>query len=695
MLGFALLLIVVASTVTSDKVKVQCDSQHCVVELPLTNGTDGYHRFDLIPEETRLFTKATSFQFEGKEGVFGTPTRSLKRYHTRYDVEEWGTALIENDSVLVDAVFQTQSGGAIEFRNGVKVPIKSRRLNQKEEQEEDMVLDLPEGKFWLPATSGRNETDGEEEVDIDGAEYGVITPFFPGCFPADQITHSFRMNLVYDYGLVQELTQGLTTSAAIVEAIMQEAEHTFSVGKLLYRAQFNINLELVTVIIGSAKDQLPVSRSKSLGTCANALGAFAEMSSWNANNRPGNAGHTMLLSNCFSVIIGTSYIGSLCGSSSYGVSANSYLTLFHELGHAFGMGHTFKGGLGGMMDYGAGMYNGVVQFDYENRAQICPFLTYMKNANSCPFFTPVAANSECGDGIMTKEEECECLDRSTKCGQCSQCKLTSTSVECSSALFVLRSSAMADMVAVDSSLLASPSCCTSNNKLASPKTLCGDGKLNVCSTLGACVPICSALLSYNNPNCGFDASGCLLGCVFGDKCRFDLSVVINEETQFLNALPNGSKCVLSAKDGGLCYKSQCYSPVDYASRLAEEAANAEGTSAPSPFLSSSLSPTTASPSLPITMAPSSQPATSRPSKKPTKTPTTKPTKKPTAKPTKKPTKRPTTRPTKKPTKSPTKKPTAAAKLANTNAACGLLKTEPLCAKKSGCSWCSASCKAKC
>lgn len=210
------------------------------------------------------------------------------------------------------------------------------------------------------------------------------------------------------------------------------------------------------------------------------------------------------------------------------------------------------------MDYGNTKYNGVSQFHPLKRSEICTFLSYVKNTMECPFFEPAPVGSTCGDGILSKDEECECLARGSKeCGKCVECKLTDRSVECSPDTFLVRNSLSPAIVVVEPAALPSRDCCI-RNKFAPPKTLCGTGLLSTCGAVGKCVATCTLHLMVNNPNCGFDESGCMLGCVWRSRCRFDMTFTGEDGSdQFISALPDGSACQLKNGGIGRCAKAQC------------------------------------------------------------------------------------------------------------------------------------------
>jgi len=246
--------------------------------------------------------------------------------------------------------------------------------------------------------------------------------------------------------------------------------------------------------------------------------------------------------------------------------------LSHELGHGFGMQHAFEQGVGrtgGIMDYGNPMINGAAQFHpVYNQPEVCSFITGLKNQQSqCRYLksdsTPLTGTN-CGDGILSKSEECECLNESVSCPKCVNCK-AAAGVQCSSAQFVLRTPSTPDTVVVSSSALGNGDCCV-NNKFAKPKSTCSKGK-NVCGAAGECVPVCTKILGSTVSSCGFDSSGCLQGCVWDDKCRFDM--VYGSDNALVSAVPDGAPCNLG-KSIGKCVNAKCVSPKGGAADLFQQ-----------------------------------------------------------------------------------------------------------------------------
>ena len=96
-----------------------------------------------------------------------------------------------------------------------------------------------------------------------------------------------------------------------------------------------------------------------------------------------------------------------------------------------------------------------------------------------------------------------------------------------------------------------------NNKFSPPKTLCGGG-LDACGPYGVCHPICTKYLLQSNPNCGFDSTGCKLGCVWNNQCIWGMTYA-NPTTgaqDLVSALPNGSPCYIG-NTIGVCTNGNC------------------------------------------------------------------------------------------------------------------------------------------
>jgi hypothetical protein len=191
---------------------------------------------------------------EGEQRYHSDPTSSLR-----------ATALIRHGSELVDGIFFTETHDVVEFRNSMRVVSPSRRRLQ-EQPERDLALSLPEGQPWL------ENADPKLNDFLGAAEDGSIIPFTPDCYTGDAVRHKLKMNVVFDFGTYTEITQGFSSRADKQEAVMREVEHQFGMGKLIYLSQINLVLEVVRVIVGSQKDEMPLSQVSNMYLSDNFLG---------------------------------------------------------------------------------------------------------------------------------------------------------------------------------------------------------------------------------------------------------------------------------------------------------------------------------------------------------------------------------------------------------------------------------------
>ena len=533
------------------------DDESCKLSFSLESGKT--HEVELIPQQHSLFSSESEWIVSGNRYLVSERETQGKRYHSKFSEKLWATALLSHDKTeLKEGIFLTDDG-VFELEKSSSNGEHTHKRVLKDKKINDMVFDLPTGKPWKDIRKNMNLSSSDPSNKLVPQATGVI-PFFPNCYPSDGVSHEFHMSVILDYGVYLSLAPTGASQPAAMNTVLAKLESQYAVGQLVYISQLNIKLVLDQVIVGQATDKPPLSRAPSTGTCLNALQAFNEATQFisSKNNGLKPTAYVMLVSECYQGIDGVSYVGSACGPASVGITAFSWIVLFHELGHGIGLTHTFENGIGttgGLMDYANGLYDGVPQYHPFNRGEACDFFTYLSTSN-CPYFIMSNPAANCGDGIFSETEQCECLSKSTSCGQCVNCKLTDPSIECSAAEFVVRTPITPPTLIVQASSLSNPNCCM-NNKFSPPKTLCGGG-LDACGPYGVCHPICTKYLLQNNLNCGFDSTGCKLGCIWNNQCIWGMTYT-NPTTgaqDLVSALPNGSPCFIG-NTIGVCTNGNC------------------------------------------------------------------------------------------------------------------------------------------
>merc|ERR1719336_1774069 len=155
----------------------------------------------------------------------------------------------------------------------------------------------------------------------------------------------------------------------------------------MYAAQMGVEMALQALVLGSNTagfdsttfNEAPTNpgrRSCSTGETTK----LSQLRSWRAQYHNTNLGLWHLMTNCYppSGTVGIAYVGALCHQ--YGVGWSNFIrnggtweVLAHEIDHNFGAGHTFDfpNAVGGIMDYGDGLYQGVYQFHPVHRDEVC------------------------------------------------------------------------------------------------------------------------------------------------------------------------------------------------------------------------------------------------------------------------------------------------------------------------------------
>ena len=477
------------------------------VEKPLTLSDFSMNDYSLSPP---VFTEDAKIIIDEVVSEF-TTTDNYQNIHQRYSNHN-STFLVENGEIksliylTPDSLVEIINQGNQSIRNEYRYNITGGIYN---ESTVSLVNEMG------PAIKNK-----------DG-----VYEFFPDCYPGDEKNNVFKMGVAVDYGVYLNL-------GSDNNKVISEIEKLVATVRLVYTRQTHVRIDIGALYIGNKNSYPPLNRNGQ--ECKDALGAFDEMYGW-VENTTVKTNYWMEISDCFSGVVGVSWVGALCSTwSNYGVSARDWLTFAHELGHGFGATHSFENGVGttgGIMDYGSGLYEGVYQFHPAKKAEFCSFVSLLKK--NYPECIKISDTTTCGDGLMGPGEQCECIKKGLKkCGICVKCKLTKK-VKCApSNAFIMRYPTSKEYVSVnDKSVYTHNKCCV-KNKFKGPKTICGTG---ACGLNGVCNNVCNY---FSNKPCGFDAQGCKLGCFYHGRCyKFDL--------------PDMTPCILGPKNNSVCVNAVC------------------------------------------------------------------------------------------------------------------------------------------
>jgi hypothetical protein len=237
----------------------------------------------------------------------------------------------------------------------------------------------------------------------------------------------------------------------------------------------------------------------------------------------------------------------------------TWLTLAHEMGHILGASHSFEAGVGttgGIMDYSNGMLRGtsVYGFEARKRSEVCRALGAAAQ-RQCGAFLVASSNagSGCGDKFLdpSRGEQCECVDGTTSCEGCVECRLVNAAQQCSATTFFMdvQGQAAADM---RGGTLSSAQCCSSKGVLAMAGTKCSAG---LCS-LGQCLDPCSMSASPLRMCASPVNSGCRAQCALPGANTL-CSPVYWTGSAFAGDLANGTGCVTSDGGAGRCSAGVC------------------------------------------------------------------------------------------------------------------------------------------
>jgi len=352
------------------------------------------------------------------------------------------------------------------------------------------------------------------------------------CYPGDTYQRVAFYQVAVDYGFYQSVGD---------EAVVEEVKSLFALTQLIWSAQLGIRLELTNVIVGTLESPKPLSYT--MDTCEDAFSAFDQL------QLIGFETSTIFISNCF--LPGTSDIGGEAYIGSYGwgatsISSTSPKDIAHEIGHSFGLQHSFENGVGttgGIMDYGNGLYNGSYQIYPGQMNSVCDFLSAIVLAPS--------TTGTCGDFVLTREEECECFNGSTNCTDCIDCMITHP-ISCSF-LCALHQPNDAPYVHVDSYRIPSMDCCTDSGSILVNTECDGNGgEGGICGISGSCLRPCEEL-GYES--CGISCDGCRQKCIVNGICTAYDDDYLSIDGFTLNSNADYSPCGNNGE--GICLNGDC------------------------------------------------------------------------------------------------------------------------------------------
>jgi len=412
---------------------------------------------------------------------------------------------------------------------------------------------------------GSHEEDVIREGDnpFDRVQIGeAIVQYYPKCYPGDEGGRYIDIAVVTDVALFQKLGNSAVKVKEFVEDTIVKA-------RLIYYRQFNTilrihSLRVFTEDYTAAKNGFPLSMS--LSSCVYDHSYVVQsLGNWNNNNFQAFAGAavTHMFTGCWGPygVVGIAYINMMCITTGVGIttqltSASTWLIFAHELAHNLGAHHTFHLGIGrtgGLMDYGNPYYNGDIQFRPESAVEMCAGLTNAMSKSYCRAFPTVS--SSCGDSLLEqfRGEQCECLDGSTNCKGCRNCKLIDPGTECSTDSFVVPSpDNNSSLITVLPTLLHSDECCSSNGRIRSSLNRCGPNNVDTCSN-GFCVKLCSKYLYWS---CDMEEDGCVQPCKTSSSSVECYSQwVTSTYKTAISHMPNGTWC--GEQGTGRCKSGKC------------------------------------------------------------------------------------------------------------------------------------------
>merc|ERR1719510_1453975 len=212
--------------------------------------------------------------------------------------------------------------------------------------------------------------------------------YWGNCYPGqNQATRVYRISM----GML--IDDGFFAVAGGTEATVQN----YVIGMMndintMYVGQMSVEIGLRNLVLGDIEgfnaqtfNEAPTNPGSK--TCPSGMDPSTRLTQlriWRGTYAAQTNGLWHLMTHCHPApgTVGVAYVGALC--QSYGVGVNSWLgasrswtVVAHEAGHNFGSGHTFnkvvngQQAVGGIMDYGDGLLNGVYQFHPTHKQEVC------------------------------------------------------------------------------------------------------------------------------------------------------------------------------------------------------------------------------------------------------------------------------------------------------------------------------------
>ncbi|CAK9003741.1 Voltage-dependent T-type calcium channel subunit alpha-1H [Durusdinium trenchii] len=275
---------------------------------------------------------------------------------------------------------------------------------------------------------------------------------------------------------------------------------------------------------------------------------------------------TWTLDDCFkSGTIGLAYVGTICQMEKnyWGQRPNTavvwhnfrtWITFAHETGHIFGGEHSFElgqGTTGGIMDYGDGQLDGKFQFNTQFRKKkMCQTMDQVVK-NKCGAIW--LFDGECGNGILTDQEECECADGSKNCTYCKDCTLDANKF-CTPDGYGVHPIGLG---------VGTGDCCTQNGTFRKSGSFCHvPGVGNGYCTAGLCIPSKCSDYHFVGDFCGLQAQNeCKFMCMDQNHaCSTMDGWLVRQEPA--NYVRDQVPCNWRRGSDGICMKGSCVPAVE-------------------------------------------------------------------------------------------------------------------------------------